>query len=242
MILSHKQIEEIAAAVTKNFNEFFFGKDEEIRLPRATPIAEFAKDYLGLNVSFTRLSSDGSICGLTSYADTVYIIEENSVYRTIPLKRNQVLLDVSLIKPGQEQQLRGKRRFALAHECAHQILFQMESQELKNKYQQLYSSHKAYSLRELKTREDWSEWQANVLGAALLMPQREIDLAIEYFATNRKLVNYEGHLVYPDKVSLDIICHQFGVSKAAALIRLEQLGYIENRSYNEYEDEMEVWS
>ena len=74
------------------------------------------------------------------------------------------------------------------------------------------------------------------------MPQREIDLAIEYFATNRKLVNYEGHLVYPDKVSLDIICHQFGVSKSAALIRLEQLGYIENRSYNEYEDEMEVWS
>ena len=54
MILSHKQIEEIAAAVTKNFNEFFFGKDEEIRLPRATPIAEFAKDlkktaYTGLS-------------------------------------------------------------------------------------------------------------------------------------------------------------------------------------------------
>ena len=26
MILSHKQIEEIAAAVTKDFNEFFFGR------------------------------------------------------------------------------------------------------------------------------------------------------------------------------------------------------------------------
>ena len=34
------------------------------------------------------------------------------------------------------------------------------------------------SLRELKTREDWNEWQANVLGAAILMPQREIDLAL----------------------------------------------------------------
>lgn len=39
MILSHKQIEEIAAAVTKDFNEFFFGKEaDEVRIARATPI------------------------------------------------------------------------------------------------------------------------------------------------------------------------------------------------------------
>ena len=29
MILSHKQLEEIAAAVTKDFNEFFFGKEPD---------------------------------------------------------------------------------------------------------------------------------------------------------------------------------------------------------------------
>ena len=39
MILSHKEIEEIAAAVTKDFNEFFFGPDTDgRRLPRGTPI------------------------------------------------------------------------------------------------------------------------------------------------------------------------------------------------------------
>ena len=72
MILSHKQIEEIASAVTKDFNEFFFGKDtdNERSTAQATPIDQFAKDYLGLNVSFARLSDDGSICGLTAYADT----------------------------------------------------------------------------------------------------------------------------------------------------------------------------
>ena len=39
MILSHKQIEEIAAAVTKDFNEFFFGKDadNERSTAQATP-------------------------------------------------------------------------------------------------------------------------------------------------------------------------------------------------------------
>lgn len=120
MILSHQQIEEIAAAVTKDFNGFFFGKEaDEVRIARATPIDQLAKDYLGLNVSFARLSSDGSICGLTAYVDTEYIVEEMGIRRTIPLKRNQVLLDETFIKPGQVRQLCGKRRFTLAHECAH---------------------------------------------------------------------------------------------------------------------------
>ena len=94
MILSHKQIEEIAAAVTKDFNVFFFGQEpEDVRIPRATPIDQFAKDYLGLNVSFARLSDDGSICGLTAYADTEYIAETRGIRRTIPLKQNQILMD-----------------------------------------------------------------------------------------------------------------------------------------------------
>ena len=60
MILSHKEIEEIAVAVTKDFNEFFFGPDTDgARLPRGTPIDQFASEYLGLNVSFADLSADG---------------------------------------------------------------------------------------------------------------------------------------------------------------------------------------
>ena len=177
MILSQKQIEEIAAAVTEDFNKFFFGTDsEEVRMARATPIDQFARDYLGLQVSFARLSSDGSICGLTAYADTEYIVEEKGVRRTLPLKCNQVLLDESFIRQGQIKKLCGKRRFTLAHECAHQILYQMESDEVKQRCNRQYSARTAYSLRDLKTHEDWNEWQANVLGAAILMPQKEVDV------------------------------------------------------------------
>ena len=243
MILSQKEIEEIAAAVTKDFNEFFFGKEiDNDRLPRGTPIDQLAQEYLGLRVSFVPLSSDGSICGLTAYADTEYIIEKDGMQYSIPLHRNQVLMDASFIQPFQICKLCGKRRFTLAHECAHQILFQMESDEVKAQWQQQYSARKAYSLRELKTREDWSEWQANVLGAALLMPQREIDLAVEYYARGRRLISYEGHFAYPDKMSLNMICQQFGVSKTAAVIRLKQLGYIETRPYCEFSDPLEVWA
>lgn len=243
MILSQKNIEEIAAAVTRDFNEFYFGcsSEDTRRMARGTPIDQFAKEYLGMNVSFARLSSDGSICGLTAYADTEYITEEMGVKHVIPLRKNQILMDASFIQPGQVYKLCGKRRFTLAHECAHQILFQMESETVRSSCTQKYSARTAYSLRDLKTREDWNEWQANVLGAAILMPQKEIDLAMWYFAGGKKLINYEGVFAYRDKLSLTMLCQQLAVSKSAAVIRLRQLGYIEDRPYQEYSDPLEVW-
>ena len=241
MILSQKQIEEIAAAVTEDFNKFFFGTEsEEVRMARATPIDQFARDYLGLQVSFARLSSDGSICGLTAYTDTEYIVEEKGVRRTLPLRCNQVLLDESFIRQGQIKKLCGKRRFTLAHECAHQILYQMESDEVKQRCNRQYSARTAYSLRDLKTHEDWNEWQANVLGAAILMPQKEVDLAAWYFIPEKKLTSYGGYFTYRDRRSLRAICAQLGVSQSAAVIRLRQLGYLEDRPYSEFDDPTEV--
>lgn len=243
MILSHKDIEEIAAAVTKDFNAFFFGaKADRSLLPRGTPIDQFASDYLGLEVSFTQLSNDGSICGLTAYADTEYIVEVEGIVRKIPLRSNQVLMDKSFIEPSQIRKLCGKRRFTLAHECAHQILFQMETDEGKRLCQRKYSTRTNYSLRDLKTREDWNEWQANALGAAILMPQGEIERAVSYFSKGKTLISYDGTFAYRDKMVLDMICQQFGVSKTAAMIRLKQLDYMEVRPYAEFDDPLEVWA
>lgn len=243
MILSHTQIEEIAAAVTKDFNEFFFGKHAafETYYAQATPIDQLAGDYLGLRVSFAHLSDDGSICGLTAYTDTEYASTCRGVTRLIPLKANEVLLDSSFMEPGQVKARCGKRRFTLAHECAHQLLFQMESDEAQRSHEEAYSPRTAYSLRDLKTREDWNEWQANALGAALLMPQREIDRAMRYLTQGRKLISYGGYFNYGDRMTLGQLCQTLGVSKSAAVIRLRQMGYLEDRPYEEYTDPLEVW-
>ena len=227
MILSQRQLEEIAASTTKDFNRFFFGDeaDKPDRSALPTPIDQFAKNYLGLRVSFARLSPDGSICGVTAYADTEYKITELGITRTLALKRNQVILDESFIRSGNVQRLCAKRRFTLAHECAHQILFQLESEEVKASCEMKYSARTAYTPRELKTREDWNEWQANVLGAAILLPQKEVDLAMRRFAET-PLINYEGRYSYGDHLTLRLFCRLFGVSKTTASIRLRQLGYM----------------
>lgn len=63
MILSQRQLEEIAASTTKDFNRFFFGDeaDKPDRSALPTPIDQFAKNYLGLRVSFARLRHQNCI-------------------------------------------------------------------------------------------------------------------------------------------------------------------------------------
>ena len=133
MILSQKNIEEIAVAVIRDFQKSFFGSeaDDPTRFALPTPIDQFASDYLNLKVSFQKLSSDGSIYGLTAYVDTEYQIEVDGSQRSIFLKTNDVVLDKSFIELENIRKLCGKRRFTLAHECAHQILFQLDSDDRK---------------------------------------------------------------------------------------------------------------
>lgn len=82
----------------------------------------------------------------------------------------------------------------------------------------------------------------NVLGAAILMPQKEVDLAAWYFIPEKKLTSYGGYFTYRDRLSLRAICAQLGVSQSAAVIRLRQLGYLEDRPYSEFDDPTEVWA
>ncbi|MFR1826660.1 MAG: ImmA/IrrE family metallo-endopeptidase [Lawsonibacter sp.] len=197
------------------------------------------QNYLGLHVSFARLSPDGSICGVTAYADTEYKITELGITRTLALKRNQVILDElhSIRKRA------AALRQAQIYPCPRvrpSILFQLESEEVKASCEMKYSARTAYTPRELKTREDWNEWQANVLGAAILLPQKEVDLAMRRFAET-PLINYEGRYSYGDHLTLRLFCRLFGVSKTTASIRLRQLGYMVDRPFSEYVDPLEVW-
>jgi len=217
MILSQKNIEEIAVAVIRDFQKSFFGSeaDDPTRFALPTPIDQFASDYLNLKVSFQRLSSDGSIYGLTAYVDTEYQIEVDGSQRSIFLKTNDVVLDKSFIEPENIRKLCGKRRFTLAHECAHQILFQLDADDRK------IACHKRPEVRKkgsrvLRTQEDWNEWQANSLGAAILMPQSEVDRAMWFINSRKPLTCYGWRFYNKDQVKIDTFCGVFGVSRSAA--------------------------
>ena len=178
--------------------------------------------------------------GLTAYVDTEYQIEVDGSQRSIFLKTNDVVLDKSFIEPENIRKLCGKRRFTLAHECAHQILFQLDSDDRK------IACHKRPEVRKkgsrvLRTQEDWNEWQANSLGAAILMPQSEVDRAMWFINSRKPLTCYGWRFYNKDQVKIDTFCGVFGVSRSAAAIRLEQLGYLNRKKDYEYRDPLEVW-
>ena len=99
-------------------------------------------------------------------------------------------------------------------------------------------------LRVLRTQEDWNEWQANTLGAAILMPQSEVDRAMWFINSRKPLTCYGWRFYDSDQVKIDTFCSVFGVSRSApilAAIRLEQLGYLNRKKDYEYRDPLEVW-
>ena len=231
IILSRLDLEAIAAAIMKDFFQVYYGDelDNPNRFVLATPINALAKDYLGLKVSYAPLSPDGSICGLTSYSDTSYTIRIDQQPYAIQLKRNQVILDLRFHNCEKNSGLFRRRRFTLAHECAHQILFQLASDEEKEICANAYSERNAYLPYELKTREDWNEWQANVLGAAILLPQTEVDRAMYFLTKSKPLSSSADSINCNDKFTLSVFCGMFGVSIPTAVRRLVELGYMKFR-------------
>lgn len=83
--------------------------------------------------------------------------------------------------------------------------------------------------RVLRTQEDWNEWQANSLGAAILMPQSEVDRAMWFINSRKPLTCYGWRFYDKDQVKIDTFCGVFGVSRSAAAIRLAQLGYLNRK-------------
>ncbi len=234
MFLSYEDIEDIATSALRDFR-MKTGIDTIF-----TPIDQFAKDYMGLRIAFADFG-DKDILGLTAYADTIYAIESKGVTHEIKIHAGDVLLDYCFIKsPEHVRSMCGRRRFTLAHECAHQLLFQMLSDEEKAKFMNMYSTRRAYSLRALKSKEDWNEWQANALGAAILMPAAEVMETAYHFTHGRKLVSYDGKFNLPDDLAMEHICGTFAVSKSAMAIRLEQLGLCVRHPRSEFFDPTEV--
>ncbi len=91
-----------------------------------------------------------------------------------------------------------------------------------------------------RTQEDWAEWQANALGAALLMPTNAVSLMMWYLNQSNKITCYDGVYMDKDRRVINCFCDHFGVSKAAATIRLRQLGFVEDKSCSEYVHPLEV--
>lgn len=221
MILTYEQIETCADMVLRNYG----GK-----VP--IDIEHFARHHLGLCMQYRPLSDEGTILGLTTYAET----DVNLGGQILHMPTNACLIECQLLENSRhDKSIKGRLRFTIAHECAHQILYRLGLLS-PYAYIKVQDDH-AYSLRELKSREDWNEWQANALAAALLMPSNAVR-----DRQHMKITRYGWRFNRQGAFAIDRLSQWFKVSKQAIIIRLQQLGLLEQRAEYEYYDPMEVWN
>lgn len=127
---------------------------------------------LGLNVEYQHLSYDGSILGMTSFTEMgVQVFEDDDNEAFFFLDGKTVLVEKDL---NFDSKLKGRKNFTLMHEGSHQIFNML----FPNDYGVTQKSagvhyYKANSERN-KPISDWEEWQANTLGAAILLPENLI--------------------------------------------------------------------
>lgn len=234
MTLSRQDIDQIAEQILLDFQPHSQGQ-----FPR-TDIDALASRYLGLHIQYHTLSTDGNLLGVTAYDSVVVRVEQN---RTLYLNQDAVLLERQFLcrngTPKHRDNLERRRVFTLAHECSHQIIFRMETEAVREKLRKRYSGCRRFDCRELKTHEDWNEWQADTLGAALLMPKMYIQKYFERYQQNRPLISYGGRYATRERLAITHLTSFFGVSRSALEIRLKGLGYLIVRPRYCYHDPCE---
>jgi len=234
MRLSYSDIEKIAIAELYRF----MSPAIDAKGVRAIVIGTFASSYLQMQIKYTRLSDCGKVLGITTYADADIILRRNYRNETIYVPAKTILLDECLSPPdiwGKPDNASKQRQFTIAHECAHQILYRRMPEDERRKFDMKYSK-RIMTIQEMKTVEDWREWQANALAAALIMPKKYIELLLG----NRRLFLFGNRMNIPDNIVFRNIGNRLGVSQTALKLRLKQLGYLHVLTASDYFNPMDI--
>lgn len=228
-ILSTKELEDIGEALVQDFCPEVFSS------PQPVDIETFTEIYAGLNLEYQYLSNCRVYLGMTVFHETnklpIYNPNTNlAEYLHVPA--NTVLIEQSLLD---DERMHHCYRFTMAHEAAGHAM--LHKGYFKHKYNpnqlslfpvkeppwvQCRKDFSKYKHSTLRKDNDWLEWQANTLGAIVLMPKKSV----------QQLVKSHRHsLLWSKNVMINSVAQKFDVSPAAAQIRLESLGYIKRDIY-----------
>lgn len=192
---SPQTLEGIARHVLSQYDELYLNAQ-----PQAVPIELIIEKSFGLRIEYQYLTVDGRELGRMIFDDgiTTYYDRDKKEYAIMKVNGGTMLIDASLIE---DEKLNGRLRFTLAHELAHYIIHKGIFSGT-NTFAALYNNDK---------ENDSTEWQANYLAQAILMPNGQIKRCF--------------YALRPDhKSKFDMICDMAGifeVSKQAMEIRLK---------------------
>lgn len=193
-------LETIARRTLSKYDEMYLNG-----IPRAVPIETIIEKTFGLRIEYQYLTNDARELGRMIYdsGTTTFYNREIMDYALMRVESGTMLIEAALLK---DEKCYGRLRFTLAHELAHYII-----------HKRIFSGTGiAAALYNNDTDEDATEWQANYLAKAILMPNGQI-----------KRCFYALHPVC--KTKNEYVCKMaeiFEVSKQAMEIRLKEFALI----------------
>lgn len=174
----------------------------------------FAEEYLKLEISFFDFNPEENIEGMRI--------------------GNKIILDSRLCEPMRV----GECNFTVAHECGHEIInwqdpsyvpYQITNYRFKNQH------------KELKTEDDFKEWQANVVASCLLLRPNLVMWSMDKFLKADKLTVFGDCRFYAlDLYYFKMMARYLGVSQTCLFYRLNCLGLLNHQPDSAYDPRMDI--
>jgi Zn-dependent peptidase ImmA (M78 family) len=208
--------------------------------PTVLDVGRFVEFYLDMQIEYKRISSDRKVLAMTTFNSGIVQVFDDAGKETIPLivQEGTLIIDPILM---QKRNL-ARRRFTFMHEGSHWLIHRFAFTAdnpfgtpgvFENQFIAAKEGRIDYT-RDAKEDTDNQriERQADFLSSALLMPKSTLRMAYkDFFRLNRvrPYVLFKGRSETDDRFILalsDYVAEKFGVSRRAAMIRLEKLDAI----------------
>ncbi len=184
---------------------------------------------LGLTVRYEQFAEDDyDKIGFLADGQTPLKIRKSGRTVSFLFPLGTIVVDSSLRKETES----GKCRFMIAHEVSHYIIGRHNPVA---QYQRSFDAERAYTLEEMRKQFNMEEMQADKLAAALLMPSFVIHAALKDFNDGNKIRIYGDQVLAPqERIKINKMAAQIGVSYTALMIRLRQFDLFDYRPLEEY--------
>ena len=225
--MSRAELEEISEGlITAYANKF------SNRVIQSIDIEHFITEFLMLRIEYASFAEDdaGRIGFLADGATPLLVHQDGKIIPFV-FPKDTIVLDKFLLAEKEQ----GRRRFTMAHEASHHILSKMYAMPSEGRFHAEYDSERSYSKEELAQMFASVEWQADTMGASLLMPRRIIENALaKYNQSNPIRVYGDNTITSKDKAVIRRMAAYIGVSYTALVIRLRDMGLFEYHNILEY--------
>ena len=225
--MSRTEINEISEGLIEVYARKYRNK-----VIQSIDIGHFITEFLSMKIEYVPFAEDdGGRIGFLADGETPLMVYRDGEILPVVFPADTVVLDRSLLAEKEQ----GRRRFTLAHEAAHYILSRIYAVPDAGRFHTEYDSGQVYTKEEMAQMFSNAEWQADTMGASLLMPRFLVEGALAKF-NGSQCIRIYGDTTFSmqEKARIRKMADYLGVSYTALVIRLRELNMLENHDISEY--------